>query len=294
MKDLELIAAFVAVARAGSFTEAADALGVSKATVSKRVAALEDQMGLTLLHRTTRHVAPTDAGELLLDQAGPALDALEAARGAVLDRQDAPVGTLRVSLPNGYGTRTLAPALARLMEAHPKLRLEASFTDRVVDLLEDGLDLAIRIADLPDSSLRARRLGQMHRIVCASPSYLSQHGVPAHPTDLRAHRCLLYQYRQSGHTWTFPTPGGPVSVPVDGPVLSDSGEALLAFAQAGLGIAQLPDFVCQPALDNGSMVPLLGEFAEAPRTIWAVMPPGRHTSPKVRVLVDFLLEHLAR
>jgi len=294
MKDLELIAAFVAVARSGSFTDAAEVLGVSKATVSKRVAALEDQMGLTLLHRTTRHVAPTDAGEQLLDQAGPALDVLAAARGAVLDRQDAPVGTLRVSLPNGYGTRTLAPALARLMEAHPKLRLEASFSDRVVNLLDEGLDMAIRIADLPDSSLRARRLGQMRRIVCASPDYLARFGTPAHPSDLQGHRCLLYQYRQSGHTWTFPSPAGDVSVSVDGPVLSDSGDALLAFAQAGLGVAQLPDFVCQAALDDGSVVPLLEDFAEAPRTIWAVMPPGRHTSPKVRVLVDFLLEHLAR
>lgn len=291
MKDLELMAAFVAVARTGSFTDAAEALGVSKATVSKRVAALEDQLGLPLFHRTTRHVAPTEAGDFLLGQAGPAVDALVAARGAVLERQDEPVGTLRVSLPLAYGI-TLAPVLADLLDRHPKLTLDASFSDRVVNILEEGFDLAVRIADLPDSSLRARRLGQMRRIVCASPAYLERFGTPTHPTHLATHRCLRYRYRQSGDQWVFPGPTGDVVVDVSGPVVADNGDALLELAAAGLGVTQLPDFIAHGALAEGRLVPLLEDFAEPPRTIWAVMPPGRHQSTKVRVVVDHLVAHL--
>lgn len=291
MKDLELLAAFVAVARTGSFTDAAEALGVSKATVSKRVAALEDQLGLPLFHRTTRHVAPTDAGGFLLGEAGPAIDALVLARAAVLDRQDEPVGTLRVSLPLAYGL-TLAPVLVDLLEANPRLSLDVSFSDRVVDLLDEGFDLAVRIADLPDSSLRARRLGQMRRIVCASPAYLERFGAPARPQDLTQHRCLLYRYRQSGDQWVFPGHTGDIAVDVTGPVTADNGDALMALAAAGLGVAQLPDFIVQEALDDGRLVPLLEGYAEPPRTIWAVMPPGRHQSTKLRVVVDHLVEHL--
>jgi DNA-binding transcriptional LysR family regulator len=293
VKDIETLAAFVAVARSGSFTTAAAQLGVSKATVSKRVAALEAELGLPLLHRTTRQVVPTDAGDRLLAQAAPALDSLARAREDLRDDQDEPTGLIRLTAPVSYGVQTITPSLTALLLRHPRLQIAASFTDKPVDLLAEGFDLAIRIGELPDSSLRARRLGSIRRLLCASPSYLAAHGQPACPADLRNHRCLHYTWRQSGTTWSFPTEdGGLESIPVTGPVMVDSGEALRCMALGGLGIAQLPDHIVADDLDNGRLVPILEDYPEAPRTVWAVLPPGRQMSNKVRLLVDFLVEQI--
>lgn len=294
MHEIDQLAAFVAVARTDSFTEAAAELGVSKATVSKRVQALEDALGLPLLHRTTRQVTATEVGQQLLDEVGPALDVLYGAKDALLDQQARAAGTIRLSAPSSYGAQTVAPALAEFLALHSQVRVEASFTDARVDLVAENIDLAIRIAELPDSTLRARRLGEMRRVVVASAAYVDKMGAPAHPSELSQHRCLRFAHRQSGANWSFCQGSGlpDLIVPVEGPVECDSGEALLTLVAGGVGVAQLPDFLVQGALDRGELVPLLTEWPERPRPIWAVLPPGKYVSPKVRLLMDFLADRI--
>lgn len=279
---------FVRVVATGSFTSAATALGISRSQASRGVQTLEDRLGARLLHRTTRSVALTDAGAAFYERASRLLGDLDEAEALVTNLQAEPRGTLRVSVPMSFGVRYLAPAFAAFLRGHPDLTIEASYTDRRVDLLEEGVDLAVRVGLLEDSSLIARRLAPTTRRVVASPAYLAARGTPTRPEELRDHSALLYTLQTSGPTWLFQGPEGEVGVRVTGRLVTNSGEALLEAARAGLGLAMLPDFLVADDLASGALVSVLDPWAHRGLAIWALYPPGRHLAPKVRRFVDFL------
>jgi DNA-binding transcriptional LysR family regulator len=287
LADLET---FVAVVEAGSFTAAARRLGRSKASVSRQVRALEERLGVALLHRTTRSMSLTDAGAAFHERAAAALGDLEEAVAAVGSLHGSPVGRLRVSLPIAYGLRVAAPVLLELIHEHPALELDLAFSDRYVDLVGEGFDLAVRIGHLADSSLIARRLTATRMMVCASPTYLQRHPTPSRPADLLDHECLLYAQQVGGVAWRF---ADGETVTVRGRLRSDSGDALLQAALSGCGIAQLPDFYLGEPLADGRLVSLLEDFEPEPLGVWAVYPQRRHLSLKVRLAVDRLAERLA-
>ncbi len=286
------IAAFVRVVETGSFTAAATSLGVSKSQVSRSVRALEDRLGARLLHRTTRAVTPTEAGQAFYGRCARILADLEEAEEAVAHLQAAPRGTLRLSLPQSFGVRYLAPIIADFLMKYPEVRVEASFTERRVDLVDEGFDLAIRIGVLDDSSLIARKLGASRRYVLGSPDYLARRGWPQTPAELKDHECLLFTYQTTGSSWVFRDAGEEVAVRVSGRMLANSGEALAAAACAGVGLVWLPDFLVADDLRAGRLVSVFGERPDPGLAIWAVYPHSRHLAPKVRLFVDHVAAHL--
>lgn len=280
---------FVAVVEAQSFTTAAQTLGVSKSHVSRQLQALEDRLGVQLLHRTTRTVAPTDAGVALHARATSIIDALDEAERAVRSLHDAPIGTLRLSAPLSFGLRYVAPAIATFMQQWPELRVEAAYADRQVDIVGEGYDLAIRVGQLADSSLIARRLGYTRTVIVASPAYLAAHGAPDAPARLADHACLRYSHQLSGRTWVLTdAEGADHPVRIDGPLLSDNGDALLAAARAGLGLTYVPDFFVYDDLHRGTLRCVLDDWTRGRMPISALYPPSRHPSAKVRLFIDHL------
>jgi len=282
LTDLET---FIAVVEAGSFTAAARRLGRSKASVSRQVRALEEWLGVALLHRTTRNMSLTDPGAAFHERASGALADLEEAVAAVGSLHGSPSGRLRVSLPIAYGLRVAAPVLLEMTHEHPSLELDLAFSDRYVDLVGEGFDLAVRIGHLADSSLIARRLSSTRMMVCASPTYLDHRLPLREPSDLLAHECLLYAQQVGGVAWRF---ADGETVTVRGRLRSDSGDALLQAALSGCGVAQLPDFYLAEPLASGALVPLLEAYEPEPLGVWAVYPQRRHLSLKVRLAVDRL------
>jgi DNA-binding transcriptional LysR family regulator len=289
LSDLEIL---VQVVRTGSYTKAATALGISKSYASKQVRALEERLGVRLLHRTTRTVTPTDAGRRLVDRCAGLLDELEAAERDAAAQQDVPRGRLRVSAPVSFGTRYVAPALATFMARHPALEVVADLSDRRVDLVEEGYDLAVRIGRLEDSSHLARRLAPVRACLVASPAYVAAHGAPSEPEALREHACLVYSLQASPTSWTLtPRDGGgePVRVRVNARLTSNNGDALLDAALAGVGVASLPDFFVGDAIRSGALRWLLPAWQGMPPSgVWAVHPAGRFVPAKVRLLVEHL------
>lgn len=279
------IETFVAVVEAGSFTRAADRMQRSKAGVSRQLRRFEERLGARLLNRTTRSLSLTDAGAALYQRASSALAEIRDAEASAAMQQVTPHGRLKVSAPLAFGHRVVAHTLFRLVEEHPKLELDLSFTDRFVDVVAEGFDLVVRIGDLADSSLIARRLGSTHRIVCAAPTYLAGRQVPATPADLQDHCCLIYSQQVSGSSWRF---AEGVTVSVRGRVILDSGDALLMAAIAGLGLVWLPDFYIADEIADGRLVPLLEAFAAEPLGIWAVYPHRSNLSLKVRLAIERL------
>jgi DNA-binding transcriptional LysR family regulator len=284
--DLET---FVVVVEAGSFTKAAARMGRSKAGVSRQVKSLEGRLGAQLLHRTTRSLSLTEAGSTLYERASGALADLRDAESAVSDRQMKPQGRLRVSLPVAFGRYIAAGPLLELTEQYPHLELDLSLSDRYVDVVGEGFDLAVRIGDLADSSLIARRAGSTRRRVCASLSYLESRPEITAPADLLQHDCLLYAQQVAGTAWRF---SGGQTVNVRGRIRSDSGEALHLAAIDGMGVAWLPDFYLRDDVAAGRLVTLLDDFEAEPLGIWLVYPHRRHLSLKVRLAVDHLSERL--
>ena len=287
LADLET---FVAVTEAGSFTKAALRTGRSKAGVSRQIKQLEERLGAQLMHRTTRSLSLTDAGATLYERAAAALADLHDAESAAVDRQMKPQGRLRATLPVAFGRYIAAGSLLELAERHPDLELDVSFSDRYVDIVGEGFDLAVRIGELADSSLIARRASSTRRIVCASPSYLEGRPDITEPADLLQHDCLLYAQQPAGSAWRF---AGGQTVNVRGRIRSDSGEALHLAALEGMGVAWLPDFYIRDDLASGRLVTLLDDFEAEPIGIWLVYPHRRHLSLKVRLAVDHLAENLA-
>jgi DNA-binding transcriptional LysR family regulator len=296
MDQVAAMRSFRKVLELGSFSAAARQLGLSKAAVSKQVSELEAYLGATLIHRTTRRLHPTDAGQAYFESAVGLLDELEAADAAVRHLQSEPAGTLRVSVPSAFGQVCLSAMLSELGRRHPKLTVSVEATDRLVDLVEEGFDAAIRIrATLPDSTLIAKRIRQIPIHVVAAPSYLKAHGTPQKPEDLSRHNCFIYTLSSRPFEWSFKASnsGGARQVKVHGTIHANHGHLLLEPLRDGEGIAMLPEFLLSQDLEQGTIVPLLTKFPADPLTLFVVYPPSRHSSPKIRALVDIVGEWFA-
>ncbi len=291
---LEGMSVFAAVVDAESFTGAARQLRVSKGAVSQQIQKLEDRLGVRLLNRTTRRLSLTDEGRTyyehcrrILDEARDAVDALD-------NLGAAPRGVLRINAPMSFGILHLGPAVADFMKAYPEIEIDMSLNDRQIDVVEEGFDMAIRIARLPDSSLIARRLAPCRRVVMASPGYWDRRGRPAHPNDLKNHDALIYDYLPEPNTWTFKEPGtgpeGRFSVTIAGRYRANNGEVLLTAAKRGLGVDFAPTFFCCGELQSGELETVLSEYEDDPISVYAVYPHRRHLSPRVRAFVDFLAD----
>ncbi|CUW38183.1 Transcriptional regulator(Winged helix-turn-helix transcription repressor DNA-binding,6-286) [Magnetospirillum sp. XM-1] len=284
----ETIVAFVRVAETGSFSEAARRLGLSKSMISRQVSALEADLGVRLLHRTTRSLSPTEAGRAYLERCQRILADLDEANLLVSHLQAVPRGRLRVSAPLSFGIGHLSACLPGFLERYPEIELEMGFTDRHVDLVEEGWDVAVRIGRLADSSLIVRRLAPVRRLAAASPAYLERRGAPTRPEELAAHDCLTHGNAVHSE-WRFVGDDGkPLQVEVGGRFHADNGDVLRDMALAGMGIVLLPSFFLGDDIRAGTLVPLLERYVPLDSSLNAVYPHGRHLSPKVRAFVDHL------
>ncbi|MBP53421.1 LysR substrate-binding domain-containing protein [Marinobacter sp.] len=279
---------FVAVAETESFTRAAKRLEVSTAQVSRQISALEARLSTRLFYRTTRRVSTTEAGQIYYQHCRQILDALEQAERSMTNMQLVPQGRLRLTAPVTYGEKSIAPLVNDFVLRYPELDVEMKLTNQQLDLVAEGYDLAVRLGKLDDSSLMARRLASRTLYVCASPAYLAVHGTPHSLSELEQHNCLQGNL---GY-WRFQDAGHPRNVRIRGNVRCDSGRALLDAALKGVGIVQLPDYYVGPALEAGTLIPLLTHYQEDDDGIWAVYPHNRHLSPKVRMLLDYFADSL--
>ncbi len=285
---LQRLMVFTRIVDCGSFTAAADQLSMSRAAVSKHLMALEDRLGVRLLNRTTRRCSLTEAGQAFYERGRQILSDLDEAEREAGQTGMRPRGLLKVNAPMTFGTMHLAPAVPAYLEAWPDVSIDMTLNDRVVDLLEEGFDVAVRIGRLADSSLVARRLAPCRMLACAAPAYLARRGRPRVPHELGLHDCLGYAYASNRETWEFAAPDGPLQVRIKGRLRVNNGEALVAAAVAGLGIVMTPSFMASAELADGRLVPVLGDWPSPERGIYAVWPHGRHLSAKVRSFVDFL------
>jgi DNA-binding transcriptional LysR family regulator len=290
MDQLTSMKAFVAVAETGQFALASERLGLSRAMASKLVMDLEAHLGLRLLNRTTRKVSLTEPGAAYLERCRDILSAIEEAERELASQASEPVGRLRVTAPMALGASHVAPQIAVYAARHPRVNIELVLNDRIVDLVEEGYDLAIRIGRLADSSLIARRIGETRFVVCASPGYLAARGRPSRPADLSAHECVLYSYASAA--WTFSGPHGSETVRVGGRVVCNNGEAICQMAINGLGVIVQPDFMAAPHLQSGALEQILAEYADEPRGVYAVYPSHRHVPLKLRQFIDLLASAL--
>jgi DNA-binding transcriptional LysR family regulator len=287
--EFEDLRSFVEVIDSGGFNRAAARLGVSKSIISRRIARLEADLGTRLVTRTTRGISPTEAGIEFKERSKRILAELQEAREIIVQQGGSIRGCLRLSAPLSFGVRHVAPVLASLAKRHPELEFDVSYTDRVVDVIGERLDAAIRIGSLRDSSLVARRIAPVHAVLVASPDYLARYGRPNSPEDLSAHECLIYTERLD-LDWHFQLGKRRIAVRPKGRMKSDSGEAILQWAIEGLGIAEAPSFLVSNLIASGALKPLLLDYQTPEYGIHVVRPPGSYVPAKVRVLVDALAE----
>ncbi|MDE8558445.1 transcriptional regulator [Pantoea agglomerans] len=292
MDRLDCDRMFVTVLETGSFSAAALRLGTSSSQASKLVSKLEQQLGVQLFKRSTRALSPTDVGRSYYERVKNLLDAFETLDASVRESATTPTGRLKISAPGSFGTAVLSPVLVAFARRYPLIELDVSFSDRAVNIVDEGFDMAIRIGNLSDSSLVARRLGEVHVRIAASPIYLEQFGTPQHWRDMAQHQCIIdTNFRDPWH-WPFASDDGEiVTVPVRGRLRFANTEACLQAAVAGLGIARLPGFIAAPALQQGDIVRLLDNFDTPPLGLFVVYPPARHLAHRARLLIDFLVTH---
>lgn len=292
MDRLTEMDAFVRVVDHGGFTEAARRMGVSKSAVSKHVAALEARLAVRLLNRTTRRVSPTEVGLAYYDRARAVLAEAVEADAMVTSMQATPKGSLRISAPVSFGIGQLSAAVALFLRACPEVDVNLVLDDRFVEVIAEGFDVAVRIGTLADSSLKARKLAEVRRVLAASPDYVERMGAPRSIDDLGEHRLLHYSNVATGNFWRLSGAGGEErQVRVGGRLTVNNGDTLLKAAEAGLGIALLPSFILGDALSAGRLVEILPDRAPDILGVWALYPPGRYPQPKLRAFVDFLAEH---
>ena len=284
---------FSAVVDAGSFIKAADTLGLSKAAVSRHVGELETRLGVRLLHRTTRRLSLTEEGEVFYARCRELLSGLEEAEAELSTRSGAARGLLRINAPVTFGIIHLAPLWSAFRALYPQVRIDLTLSDRVVDLVEEGYDVAIRIAALPASTLISKRLAGTRMVLCASPTYLKSHGMPRHPADLAKHTVIAYRYWSTGDEWYFDGPDGRVSVRVDPCMHTNSGDTCRAMALAHQGVVLQPTFLVGEDLAAGTLVELMPDFRSITLDIYAVYPTRKHVAPKVRALIDFLAQRFS-
>jgi DNA-binding transcriptional LysR family regulator len=293
MDVFQAMRVFAKVVELEGFSRAAERLGISATAASRQVAELEARLGVRLLHRTTRRLYLTDSGRSYYERCAQILNDLDEAELTISSAGGRPQGLLRVAAPVSFGVQHLTPLFLDYMERYPEVKLELSLSDRMVDLVEEGYDLALRITQELKTTLVARSLAQARLVACAAPSYLERHGVPRTPEELRHHECLCYTYDALRGVWAFEGPAGPLRVSVQGRLATNNGDSLRAAAVAGWGIILEPTFLVGEDLRQGRLVRLLPDHPVSPLTLYAIYPSRRYLSPKVRTLVDFLVERIA-
>ncbi len=291
MNRLEEMAAFVAVVDYQGFGNAGDRLGIAKSMISRRVSELERRLGVQLLQRTTRRQTLTDAGRAFYERAIQVLADLDEAEQSVIDAASDISGRIRLTVPLAFGVSVLADPIARFLRQHPDIRLDVDLNERTVDLIEENVDLAIRVGKLADSSLVARRLASVHFMICASPSYLQRHGEPSHPRDLLQREVLVYSHVPAGRQWSYEEEGKRVSPRMRYRVSANNGEFLAALASRDLAVVNGPRAYLQNFVERGELVPILTDFPSPAIGMYAVYPPGRLVSQRVRVLSDALYDY---
>lgn len=294
MDKFEDLQAFVAVVEAGSFTAAADRLDTAKSAVSRRVSALEERLGAQLLKRTTRTLHLTETGQSFYERSARILADLDEAESAVQQQHGDLRGMLRIALPLSFGVRHMCKPIAAFARLYPNIRFDLDLNDRRIDLVEEGADLAIRIGRLRDSSLIARKLFDSRTVVCASPHYLHSHGTPQTPADLQEHACLVYSNLTEPGKWSWKDDqGNSQSIEVDPAMRASSGDFLANAAAHGLGIIIQPTFLAAESIRRGALVPILENYSWPKTPAYAVYPPTRHLSYRVRAFIDFLVERFS-
>lgn len=289
MDRFEQMRVFVAVVDAGSFVGASDALEMSKAAVSRYVAELESRLGVRLLHRTTRRLSLTPEGEVFHARCRELLGSVDDAEAEITSRSGEASGLLRINVPFSFGLLHLAPLWAEFMAQHPGVTLDVTLADRVVDLVEEGFDLAVRIARLPNSSLVSRPLTSTRLVLCASPAYLQARGEPVHPSELVSHDVLAYSLFSMGDQWEFTGSKGTVSVKVRPRLRTNSGDTCRVAALRHQGIVLQPSFLVGPDLLAGTLVEVMPAWRSVELGVYAVYPSRKFVSPKVRLMIEFLV-----
>lgn len=279
---------YLAVVDGGSFAAAADKLGISRAMASKQIQKLEEHLGTRLLNRTTRRLSLTETGRAFHERSVQIIGDVEEAEQIAGQMTGRAQGVLRVTIPLSYGQHRLATIIGDYTQAYPQVQLDISLSDRKIDLVEDGLDLAVRIGALPQSDLIARKIGGVRSIVCAAPSYLARRGMPRTPAELAGHACLGYTLTGSGADWRMEGPDGALTVPITGPIRADNGDIIRLAALSGAGILFQPNFIVDDDLAAGRLMRLLPDWQSAELGVYAVYPSRKHLSAKVRTFVDFL------
>ena len=295
LPDFEALAIFAKVVELRSFAAAATELALSKATVSKAVSRLEERLGARLFNRTSRRLALTDAGQRLADRAARLLAEGEAVENEALAQSVTPRGLVRLAVPMTFGVKAVAPLLPEFLKTYPEVSIDLHLSDATVDLIGEGFDAGLRIARLPDSSLIARRLCAMPRYTVAAPSYLKRYGRPTHPMHLAQHKCFGYAYLPTAGAWHYTNAAGEqASVRPAGQLRVNNGEALMPALVAGLGIADLPDFIVGEAIASGTVEVILKGWTQPEGAVHLVTPPGGPRPARVEVLADFLVKHFAK
>ena len=294
MDSLTDIAVFTQVVDSGSFTAAAERLSLSKSVVSKYVTRLEDRLGARLLNRTTRRLSLTEVGRVFYERSLRGLQEIEEAEAEVSRLQGKPRGTLRLNTPMSFGILHIAPALPDFLRRYPEISVDMNLDDRKVDVIEEGFDLSIRISELPDSALIARRLAPCRHAVVASPEYLEQNGIPTTPDDLRHHNIISYRYQESAREWHFrDSDKKTISVPISGTVQMNNSLALREALLGGIGMTRTPTFVVGQDIQSGRLKQVLTNYETLEVSIYLVYPQRRHLSPKVRAFIEYFAERIS-
>ncbi|MBU3069031.1 LysR family transcriptional regulator [Aestuariicella sp. G3-2] len=291
MENFAAIPVFVTVIETGGFSPAARLLGISKSAVSKRVTQLEEQLGVKLIHRTTRQLSLTEAGEHFYQHARIAHEAAKNAQDAVSQLQGEPQGRLRINSPMSFGRLHLAPLIPVFLKRYPKITIDMVMDDKVLDLIGEGFDIAIRSGELPNSSLIARKLAPLNSVLCASPDYLKTHGKPEQLEHLKDHNCLIFTHSNDVKEWAFMKNGTTQAIDIKGNYQVNNSEALREALLQGAGIGRLPTFIAGPDIKAGRLITLFEEYQMPAKIIYAVFPERQYLPAKVRAFIDFAIEY---
>ncbi len=294
MPLISAIPIFTAVVKSGSFSKAADNLGISKSAVSKRISGLESQLGVKLLHRSTRKLSLTEAGKNYFEHASQALHFAQKAENAATKLQQAPKGILRISSPMSFGHLHIAPLIPRFLKQYPQIEIQMDMNDVWSNVIAEGFDIALRAGDSPDSSLITRKVTSLNSVLCASTEYLAQHKAPKKPQELVNHNCILYTYHTVVNEWVFMKNDGEEIIRVSGNFQVNNSEALRESLVNGLGIGRLPTFIAGNDIQNGKLIPVLDNYTMPHKSLYAVFPERQYMPEKVRVFINFLVENFDR
>lgn len=286
--------AFNAVVDSGSFVKAADSLNTSKAAISRYVSDLETRLGVRLLHRTTRKLSLTDEGQVFFLRSKELLSELNNAELEITSRNVIASGLIRINTPVTFGIKHLSPLWGQFLDRYPEIKLDITLADRIVDLVEEGYDVAIRIASLPNSTLISKKLSSTRLILCASPVYLEKNGIPQHPHELTDHSIIAYSHFSTKDEWYFDGPEGQVSVKTNPRLHSNNVDTCRAVALEGLGIILQPSFLISEDIQSGALIELMPQYKSIELGIYAIYASRKHLAPKIRVLIDFLAENLKK